>query len=134
MTIRIRFQRWGSKKNPYYRLVASHNKGKRDGKNKEILGGFNPIVDRMRTKKSHLFISRIKYWIGVGGEIKPGAALLLHKAGLLPPYYKEVALQRMGLHVLEYERRYNDWMEKYGDIDKQNQLYLKKLREEAKEV
>jgi small subunit ribosomal protein S16 len=59
--VKIRLQRFGSKKAPFYRIVASESKKPRDGKFLEKLGEYNP-------QKSYwsLDASLVQAWIDKG--------------------------------------------------------------------
>ena len=45
MAVKIRLQRFGSKKRPYYRIVAADARAPRDGRYPEQVGTYNPMVD-----------------------------------------------------------------------------------------
>ena len=45
MAVRIRLQRIGRKKRPFYRLVAADARAQRDGVFLERLGHYNPITE-----------------------------------------------------------------------------------------
>ncbi|ABC65423.1 SSU ribosomal protein S16p [Candidatus Phytoplasma asteris] len=45
MAIKMRLQRFGVHKRPFYRVVASESKNARDGKFLEILGTYDTILD-----------------------------------------------------------------------------------------
>lgn len=44
MSVRIRLQRYGVNKKPFYRVVAINSKNSRDGKFLEILGTYEPLL------------------------------------------------------------------------------------------
>ena len=44
MAVKIRLQRHGRKKRPYYHIVVADARSPRDGKFIELLGTYNPIV------------------------------------------------------------------------------------------
>ena len=50
MAVKIRLQRHGSKKRPFYRLVAADSRSPRDGRYLEILGTYNPTTDPATVK------------------------------------------------------------------------------------
>ena len=54
MAVKIRLQRFGAKKNPQYRIVASDSRAPRNGKFLEILGTYNPLTSpaTVRDRKS----------------------------------------------------------------------------------
>ena len=43
--VKIRLQRYGSHKSPFYRIVACDSRSPRDGKFLEILGTYNPLTE-----------------------------------------------------------------------------------------
>ena len=45
MAVKLRLTRFGSKKNPIYRVVAADSRSPRDGKFIEIVGRYNPQTD-----------------------------------------------------------------------------------------
>ncbi len=63
MSVRIRFARTGSKKKPFYRIVAADQRMKRDGRFLEKLGTYNPI-----TKAVELNKESVKKWLSVGAS------------------------------------------------------------------
>lgn len=48
MAVKIRLQRYGSNKRPFYRVVASDSRAPRDGKFLEIIGTYNPLIDEVK--------------------------------------------------------------------------------------
>ena len=45
MAVRIRLARFGRKKRPFYRIVVADARSPRDGRNIEIVGTYNPVID-----------------------------------------------------------------------------------------
>ena len=68
MAVAIRMARGGSKKRPFYRIVAANSRSPRDGRFIEQLGHYNPS-----NKALELNIERYDYWLSVGGQ--PSATL-----------------------------------------------------------
>ena len=68
MAVAIRMSRGGSKKRPFYRIVATNSRSARDGRFIEQLGHYNP-ADKALT----LDLERYDYWLGVGAQ--PSATL-----------------------------------------------------------
>jgi small subunit ribosomal protein S16 len=77
--VKIRLARYGSKKNPHYRLVVADARSKRDGRNIEFIGRYNP-----RTEPSEIVIDdeRAKYWLSVGAQPSEPVAKLLKIQGI----------------------------------------------------
>ena len=61
--VRIRFQHAGKPGQPYYRLVAVDRRAKRDGRPIEVIGHYNP---RLEKDKLTLDQARLKYWHSKG--------------------------------------------------------------------
>jgi len=73
----IRLSRGGSKKRPFYHVIATDKRRRRDGGSYiERLGYFNPIA-RGQEPKLHLNRDRIAYWQGVGAEVSLRVCSLL---------------------------------------------------------
>lgn len=79
MAVRIRLARMGSKKKPFYRLVAANSEAPRDGKFLEILGYYDPMKDPAVVK---IHEDKVKYWIAQGALLSESAGALLKKQGL----------------------------------------------------
>jgi small subunit ribosomal protein S16 len=64
----IRLSKGGSKKKPFYHLVAVDKRSPRDGKYLEKIGYFNPLAkgQAVRLKVSR---ERINYWVSVGAQL-----------------------------------------------------------------
>lgn len=64
----IRLTRGGSKKNPFYHVVATDSRNARDGRFIERLGFFNPVA-RGQQEALRLDLERIDYWVSQGGQV-----------------------------------------------------------------
>lgn len=63
----IRLARGGSKKRPFYHIVATDSRNARDGRFIENLGFFNPIA-RGQDEEVRVNLERYDYWLSVGGQ------------------------------------------------------------------
>lgn len=79
----IRFQRYGRKKSPFYRLVATDSRTRRDGKPLEYLGWYDPLK-----KETNLNAPAIKKWLGNGALPSDTVEGLLKKAYIMTPNIK----------------------------------------------
>lgn len=64
----IRLSRGGSKKRPFYHVVATDSRNARDGRFIERLGFFNPIA-RGQEEELRLNIERIEYFQSKGAQL-----------------------------------------------------------------
>ena len=60
MSIKIRLARAGSKKRPFYRVVAADSRMPRDGRFIEKLGTYNPLLNKDDNNRVNLNLDRIK--------------------------------------------------------------------------
>ena len=75
--VRIRLTRKGSKKKPFYRMVAADQRAPRDGRFIEQLGYYDPMTDPFGLK---LDLGRIDYWLGMGAQPSDTAGRLIERA------------------------------------------------------
>ncbi len=83
MSVRIRLARGGSKKRPFYRIVAADSRMPRDGRFIEKLGTYNPLLPGDCAGRVTLDEERIRYWLGNGAQVSDRVHRFLHKAGLM---------------------------------------------------
>ena len=86
MAVRIRLQRHGRKKRPFYRLVAADARAQRDGAFLERLGHYNPLTD-----PADVVIDEEKTlkWLRRGAQPSDTAKRLLSKSGILMKFEYE---------------------------------------------
>lgn len=68
MTVRIRLSRGGSKKHPYYRVVAADQRAPRDGRFIERLGSYNPLLPKDHQDRLVLDVEKVKSWLQKGAQ------------------------------------------------------------------
>ena len=74
MAVSIRLARQGSKKRPFYRIVAADRRSPRDGRFIEQLGYYDP-----RSKNFKLDNERYDRWVGNGALASATVATLVKK-------------------------------------------------------
>jgi small subunit ribosomal protein S16 len=118
----LRMQVMGLRGRRFYRLVACNQRDPRDGKHMEVIGSYAPQV-KTGVKEIRLRFSRVKFWLGVGAEIRNTTRDLLAVSGLIPqpppPYgrrteghyskLREIYNQRQKMHDVAI-----DSFNKYG--------------------
>ena len=80
MAVKIRLTRMGTKKKPYYRLVAANSESPRDGKFLEILGSYDPMKDPAQIAVDK---DKVNRWLEKGAMVTESAKAILKKEGLL---------------------------------------------------
>ena len=74
--VSIRLSRAGAKKRPFYHLVVTDSRNRRDGRYIERLGFFNPIAAE-NEEKLRIDLERTDYWISQGAQPSDRVASLL---------------------------------------------------------
>jgi len=64
--VKIRLARFGRKKRPFYRIVVTDSRKRRDSGWIEIVGYYNPLTD---PKTIEIDMDRLNYWLGVGAKM-----------------------------------------------------------------
>ncbi len=82
MSMKIRLARGGSKKRPFYSIVATDSRMPRDGRFIEKLGTYNPLLAKDSEDRIKMNVERIQYWIGQGAQPTDRIARMLEAAGI----------------------------------------------------
>ena len=83
MAMKLRLARGGSKKRPFYRIVASDSRMPRDGRYIEKLGTYNPLLPKDSEDRIKMDLDRVKYWLGEGAIPTDRVSRMLEAAGVL---------------------------------------------------
>ncbi len=83
MSVRIRLSRGGSKKRPFYRVVAADQRAPRDGRFIERLGSYNPMLPQDHAERFIINEERVKYWLSQGAEPTERLQKMLSNLGLV---------------------------------------------------
>ena len=82
MAMKIRLARGGSKKRPFYRIVAADSRMRRDGRYIERLGTYNPLLPKDSEERVKMDLERVQYWLGEGATPTDRVARMLEAAGV----------------------------------------------------
>ncbi len=74
--VSIRLSRAGAKKRPFYHLVVTDSRNRRDGRYIERLGFFNP-VGKENEENVRIDLERVDYWLGQGAQPSDRVSSLL---------------------------------------------------------
>ena len=75
----IRLARGGAKKKPFYHVVATDSRNKRDGRRIERIGFYNPLA-KGQEERLRLDLERVDYWTGVGAQVSERVQNLVSQA------------------------------------------------------
>ena len=79
MAVKIRLKRVGTKKKPYYRVVAVDSRKKRDGEVLDWLGQYQPVV---KTDQFVVDEAKTLKWLNQGAQPTETIQRLLKKTGI----------------------------------------------------
>jgi small subunit ribosomal protein S16 len=82
MAMKIRLARGGSKKRPFYRIVATDSRMPRDGRFIEKLGTYDPLLAKDNENRVKMNVERIQHWLDLGAQPTDRIARFLEAAGL----------------------------------------------------
>lgn len=84
MAMKIRLARGGSKKRPFYAIVATDSRMPRDGRFLEKLGTYNPLLAKDDEKRVVMDMDRVNHWLSQGAQPTDRVARFLEAAGARP--------------------------------------------------
>jgi len=76
----IRLSRGGAKKRPFYNIVATDSRNRRDGRFIERIGYYNPVASGAAQPFS-IDLQRLTHWQSVGAQLSPTVERLIKSAG-----------------------------------------------------
>ncbi len=108
MPVKIRLQRRGRKKRPFYQIVVADSRAPRDGRYIERIGTYNPM-----TKPATIEIDRDKAydWLTKGAQPTDTVRAILRFKGV---YYKKHLMRGVKKGALtqeEADKKYQEWVE-----------------------
>lgn len=80
--VKIRLQRAGAKKRPFYRIVAIDERRQRDGRALEFLGFYDPMTEPPQIRLEN---ERIDHWRSQGAQLSDAVRGLVRRAKKLAP-------------------------------------------------
>jgi len=75
----IRLARGGAKKRPFFNIVVTDSRSRRDGRFIERVGFYNPVAAGGE-QGLRVAMDRVSYWSGVGAQLSPTVARLVEQA------------------------------------------------------
>ena len=83
MAVKLRLKRMGAKKRPFYRIVAADSRVKRDGKDIELVGTYNPVTEPAEVKINEEVALK---WLNEGAIPTDTVRNLFSKAGIMKKF------------------------------------------------
>ena len=98
LAVKIRLKKMGSKKRPFYRLIAADSRSPRDGRFLETLGHYNPMVEPAEIMIDE---DKVHKWLNNGAKPTVNAANLLKSQGILERW----ELRKQGVSIAELDAK-----------------------------
>ena len=130
MSVKIRLQRHGKKGKPFYWIVAADARSKRDGKNLEKLGTYNPNTNPATID---LDVDGAVKWLENGAQPSDTAKQLLSYKGALMKKHLRGGVKKGAFTEEEAEAKFQRWLSGKAQAiaDKTSGLAAKRAAEAA---
>ena len=86
MAVKLRLKRMGSKKKPFYRVVAADSRSPRDGRFIEVVGTYNPITEPAEIKIDE---EKAMKWLADGAIPTDTVRDLFSKQGIMKKFHEQ---------------------------------------------
>lgn len=108
MPVRIRLQRHGRRKRPFYHIVAADARSPRDGKFIEKLGTYNPMTVPATIELDHMAAYK---WITQGAQPSDTVRAILRFKGVM--YFKHLmrGVEKGALTQEEASKKFQEWID-----------------------
>ena len=83
MSLKIRLNRGGAKKRPYYRIVVADSRSPRDGRFIEKIGSYDPMKAKDAADRVVLDLEKVQAWLAKGAQPTDRVLRFLDAAGLV---------------------------------------------------
>lgn len=83
MAVKLRLKRMGATKRPFYRIVATDSKNKRDGEYIELIGTYSPLEDNKVVVQEEIALK----WLNNGAIPTDTVKSILSKAGVIKKFH-----------------------------------------------
>jgi small subunit ribosomal protein S16 len=93
MAVKLRLKRMGSKKKPFYRIVAADSRVARDGKFIELVGTYNPVSEPAEVKINEEVALK---WLSNGAQPTDTVRDLLSKNGVMKKFHESKMTKKEG--------------------------------------
>ena len=83
MAVKLRLQRFGAHKSPFYRIVAADSKSPRDGRFVEVVGTYDAVSNPAKVSLNE---EKVFAWLNKGAQPTDTVKSILSNEGLLAKY------------------------------------------------
>ena len=132
MPTKMRLQRFGKKRKPFYHIVIADGRAPRDGKFIEKIGTYNPVHNPAVIE---LDFDKAVQWLNNGAQPTDTVRAILSYKGVLYKHHLLRGVAKGALTEAEAEAKFQTWLtEKEAKIDAKRKGLEEKSRNERKEM
>ncbi|RLD91593.1 MAG: 30S ribosomal protein S16 [Bacteroidetes bacterium] len=132
MPTKMRLQRFGKKRKPFYHIVIADGRAPRDGKFIEKIGTYNPVHNPAVIE---LDFDKAVQWLNNGAQPTDTVRAILSYKGVLYKHHLLRGVAKGALTEAEAEAKFQTWLtEKEAKIDAKRKGLEEKNRNERKEI
>lgn len=129
MSVKIRLQRHGRKKAPYYHIVVADSRAPRDGKFIENIGYYKPQTVPATIE---LDVDKAVAWLEKGAQPSDTCRAILSYKGAMYKKHLAVGVRKGALTVEQAESKFTQWLEaKNNKVAVHSENFKKSLSEKA---
>lgn len=131
MPVRLRLQRHGRKKQPFYYIVAADSRAPRDGKFLEKIGTYNPTKVPAEIEINH---EKALEWLDKGAQPTDTVHRILSYKGVLYKKHLLRGVKKGAFSPEEAERRFKEWIEAKELAIKTRKSHIAKTLEQQRKA
>ncbi|MFO8055141.1 MAG: 30S ribosomal protein S16 [Bacteroidales bacterium] len=132
MPTKIRLQRRGRKKRPFFHIVIADGRAPRDGRYIERIGTYDPLP---QPAGINIDFERAMHWLQVGAQPTPTARAILSHKGVLYKNHLQKGVAKGALTQEQADAKYEAWLkEKEEKIERESKDISLKQKEEKKKM
>ena len=114
MATKIRLQRHGRKKRPFYHIVVADTRAPRDGRFIEKIGTYNPTTNPATID---LDVNKATEWLLKGAEVTDTAGAILSYKGAKYKKHLQVGVNKGSISQEDADKKFAEWLaEKDGKV------------------
>jgi small subunit ribosomal protein S16 len=132
MAVKLKLQRHGRKKRPFYHVVVADGRAPRDGRFIERLGSYDPTTNPATI---NIDITKAVAWLQKGAQPTDTVRAILSYKGAIYKNHLANGVRKGAFTEEEAEERFNKWMEnKHGLIEAKRERLAAEKAETSKET
>lgn len=131
MAVKLRLQRHGRGKRPFYHIVAADSRAPRDGNYIERLGDYNPLT---KPASIHLDVEKAVNWLMKGAEVTNTVKAIFKYKGILYKKHLLRGVAKGSFSAEEAEKKYQAWLDEHKNkvLDHEKKHHKDKTEIKAK--